>query len=259
MDILKHKIVVLAGEYDTTPVFYNTLKNEFNVVKVVIERPLPRSVMLRNRAKKLGALTVLGQILFLLLAVPFLKKEGRERIENIKAENGLDDSPIDEKLVVRVDSVNSPACIAILRDLRPDLVLVHGTRIISQDVLDAAGVPFMNIHAGITPAFRGSHGGYWALAEGKAELCGVTVHLIDKGIDTGGILGQKIVRPGEADNFLTYPYLQLAAGLRILKEKIKKHFEGGLRQIPAMRVESGLFSHPTLWKYLLVRIKKGVK
>ncbi len=46
------------------------------------------------------------------------------------------------------------------------------------------------MHAGITLRYRGVHGGYWALAEQHPEWVGTTVHLVDPGIDTGGILAQ---------------------------------------------------------------------
>ena len=78
----------------------------------------------------------------------------------------------------------------LLDSLRPDLVVVHGTRIISARVLASAGCPVVNMHAGITPRYRGVHGGYWALAEQHPDWVGTTVHLVDAGIDTGGILAQ---------------------------------------------------------------------
>ena len=61
--------------------------------------------------------------------------------------------------------------------------MVNGTRIISSRVLDSIGCPIINTHAGITPRYRGVHGGYWALAEGHPEEVGTTVHLVDKGIE----------------------------------------------------------------------------
>ena len=42
------------------------------------------------------------------------------------------------------------------------------------------------MHAGITPQYRGVHGGYWAVVNNDPEHCGVTIHFVDKGIDTGG-------------------------------------------------------------------------
>ena len=56
--------------------------------------------------------------------------------------------------------------------------------------------PVLNYHAGITPKYRGMNGGYWALATGDAGNFGATVHLVDAGVDTGGVLHQVRGRPG---------------------------------------------------------------
>ena len=76
----------------------------------------------------------------------------------------------------------------------------------------AIDVPVINIHAGVTPRYRGVHGGYWALREGRPGLAGSTVHLVDPGIDTGGILAQATFTAGDADSIATYPLLHLACG-----------------------------------------------
>ena len=77
--------------------------------------------------------------------------------------------------------------------------------------------PFINYHAGITPKYRGVHGGYWAKAEGDPGNFGITVHLIDKGIDTGEVLYQARLASTAEDNYSTFPYLQLVAALPLLE------------------------------------------
>src|SRR5438093_9923670 len=53
-------------------------------------------------------------------------------------------------------------------------VVVNGTRIISEAVLTASDAVFINMHAGITPKYRGVHGGYWALYNGDGEAASST-------------------------------------------------------------------------------------
>ena len=101
---------------------------------------------------------------------------------------GLDTTPYPG--AHHVESVNDPETIRLLRTMQPTVIVVNGTRIISSEVLDAVDCPFINTHAGITPRFRGVHGGYWALVEGRPEMVGTTVHLVDEGIDTGGVLAR---------------------------------------------------------------------
>ena len=52
-------------------------------------------------------------------------------------------------------------------------------------LLEACGCPVVNYHSGINPAYRGINGGYFALANGEPEHFGVTLHLVDLGVDTG--------------------------------------------------------------------------
>jgi len=70
----------------------------------------------------------------------------------------------------------------------PDVVVVNGTRIIAEKVLHSVPATFLNTHSGITPLYRGAHGGYWALVKKDRANCGVTIHVVDAGIDTGGIV-----------------------------------------------------------------------
>ena len=91
----------------------------------------------------------------------------------IKRQFHLDISPVDGR-VIRVPSVNSGKARRALREFSPQVVVVNGTRIICNETLCAVDAPFINTHAGITPLYRGVHGGYWALREGRPDLVGTT-------------------------------------------------------------------------------------
>jgi folate-dependent phosphoribosylglycinamide formyltransferase PurN len=141
----------------------------------------------------------------------------------------------------------------------PKVVVINGTRIITERVLSATGAIFLNMHAGVTPLYRGVHGAYWALVSNDPEHCGVTVHVVDKGIDTGSIVAQAHIAPAPEDSFVTYPYLQLAAGLPLLEQAVREALGGNLRCLPAPPGESRLWSHPGIIEYLRNRISSGVK
>jgi methionyl-tRNA formyltransferase len=46
----------------------------------------------------------------------------------------------------------------------------------------------INIHAGLSPYYRGTDCNFWALYDNNAHLVGTTIHLLSKGIDSGAIL-----------------------------------------------------------------------
>jgi hypothetical protein len=53
--------------------------------------------------------------------------------------------------------------------------------------------PFINYHAGINPKYRGQDPAYWARVQGDAEHAGITIHLVDEGVDTGAVLFQTCI------------------------------------------------------------------
>ena len=78
-------------------------------------------------------------------------------------------------------------------DANPDYVLLFGSSLIGDDILQAFPNKVINLHLGLSPYYRGSGTLFWPLVDGKPECVGSTIHLAVKKIDAGGILGQ--VRP----------------------------------------------------------------
>jgi methionyl-tRNA formyltransferase len=253
------KIVLLGREDSQTAILYNALRGEFLLAGVIVEEPESRLKFLKRRVKRLGLSKALGQVAFRLMVVPWLKARSRRRVEEIIRRFGLDASPMPALGLVRVSSVNSDQTIQVLQEMQPSVVVVSGTRIIAARVLNSIPAVFINMHAGITPMYRGVHGGYWALVENNAPACGVTVHEVDTGVDTGRILGQAQITPNGADNFVTYGFLQLAAGLPLLTTAIRDACDGQLQPVAAPGGESRLWTHPTLAEYVYHRMKSGVK
>jgi len=257
------RVVLLAGPGDATNVVFHYLREAFDDVVVVQEDRVSRISLSRRRARRLGWWTVAGQVTFVSLVMPLLRWRARRRIAEILVSSHLDSSPIAG--AHRVTSVNDLETLSTIRQLDPDVVVVHGTRIISPATLEALKCPAVNLHAGITPRYRGVHGGYWAQVEGRSDLFGSTVHLVDAGIDTGAVLAQGIVFPSPEDSIASYPYLQLTCGLPILEEQVNLILGRAPRGQPAgpslsgTEGESILRSHPTAWQYIWLRLSRGVR
>jgi phosphoribosylglycinamide formyltransferase-1 len=248
-------VVLLTQDSELGRVTANYLGKCFDGLITVFEEPVSPSALVRSRRKRLGTVVVAGQLAF--TAFRRLQRYySAGRVADIKRAFELDDGQI-QTPIERVPSVNSNVCRALLRQLAPRVLLVMGTRIIGNETLHALYAPFVNYHAGITPKYRGVHGAYWALVEGDTEHCGVSVHLIDAGIDTGPVLYQARIAPTGADNFSTYPFLQIAAGLPLLARAAKDALDGCLRP-RAVDLPSGLWSHPTLWSYCAKGLGCGV-
>lgn len=257
--MIEKKIVIAATDGDSTRALYHCLCKEFFIYKVIIEKPIAKKVLVKNRIKKLGIMKVVGQLMFQVGIYPIIKKLSETRIKEIIEENNLDLSAIPLQKTIFVNSINNDETKNILRELRPDIVIVNGTRIISKSTLSVVNCPWINTHAGITPKYRGVHGGYWALVNNDQALCGVTIHFVDKGIDTGQIIEQKLIKVGEKDNFATYPYLQMATGFKNLNLSLKNILLGNNVSYTPLTEESRLWHHPTIWTYFCNYLIRKVK
>jgi len=73
-----------------------------------------------------------------------------------------------------------------------DLVVLHGYRhIIPADVIAQSGTRIVNLHSSFLPFNRGAHPIFWCFYDGTP--CGVTIHDVDDGLDTGPIIAQRTV------------------------------------------------------------------
>jgi folate-dependent phosphoribosylglycinamide formyltransferase PurN len=254
---VRSDIVFLGGENPTTWIAYNRLVREFGPFPCIIERRMPRRTMARVRMRKLGVFRVASQIAFISLIRPFLDRSARQRVASICREFDLEQIAPMAAHIHPVATVNDEECRVLLRRYGPKVIVVNGTRIIRAETLDATAATILNTHQGITPQYRGAHGAYWALYNSDPQHCGVTVHLVDSGIDTGEVVTQALVTPTPADNFCSYPFLQVAAALPLLSKAVRDALAGTLESRPATG-PSGLWYHPGFFQYLAGRIR-GVK
>jgi phosphoribosylglycinamide formyltransferase-1 len=82
----------------------------------------------------------------------------------------------------------------------PDLVVCAGfMRILSGEFLGRFPQRVVNTHPALLPAFPGAHAVADALAYG-VRVSGVTVHLVDEGVDTGPVVAQAAVPVHEDDD-----------------------------------------------------------
>ena len=90
---------------------------------------------------------------------------------------------------VEVTNVNSDMAINEISKEAPDICVVFGVGIIKEKVLALAD-NFINAHTSILPHFKGTRSEFWQCFNKDLNSLGVTIHKIDKGIDTGKIYKQ---------------------------------------------------------------------
>jgi folate-dependent phosphoribosylglycinamide formyltransferase PurN len=250
------RIAVLTVPSPHSWITINALVERFGPVHVISEERQGKFELIARRMKRQGLITVLGQVGFVLLQ-RLVDRRQKARVRQIINDMKLDCEPNPHCLVYPVGSVNSLACRAALAMVNPDVVLVIGTRIIGKQTLDAIKVPVINSHAGWNPKYRGQAGGYWALASGDPEHAGVTVHLVDEGVDTGDVLYQERFISTSWDSFSTYYYIQAGVSRPLVVQAIEDALANRLRPTKG-ELPSQQFYHPTLWGYLWTAFTRGV-
>lgn len=250
------RIAVLTVLSPHSWIAINALVSRFGPVDILAEKRIDRLELIARRIRRQGLVTAFGQMGFVLLQRALVSRQ-KARIDEIIRELELDTLPNPQCRIFDVGSVNAMACRAAIAMLNPDVVLVIGTRIIGRETLSAIKAPIINSHAGWNPKYRGQAGGYWALAEGDPDHAGVTVHLVDEGVDTGDILYQERFVATASDNFATYYYLQAGASRRLVVRAVEDALGGQIKPFKS-ELASRQYYHPTLWRYLWTACTRGV-
>jgi methionyl-tRNA formyltransferase len=243
------EILLIGSDNPTTWIIYNHLIQTFGIFPAMIEPAISKKALIRNRIHKLGVLKVASQVAFVSIIRRYLERRDAHRVREICRQEGLEPIAPITTAIIPIESVNSEACREHLRRIKPRIVIVNGTRIIKRETLNAVKTVFINTHQGITPMYRGAHGAYWALLMNDRKNCGVTIHKIDEGIDTGDIIEQARIEPTAADSFVTYPFLQTAAAVPLLTRTIGNFMNG---KVTTMKAEgqSAIWYHPGFFQYI---------
>ncbi|MDX8439820.1 formyl transferase [Mesorhizobium australafricanum] len=234
----------------------NAIIDRVGPVSVVLEAPESKKRLLVGRARRQGWISAIGQ-----LGTMVLTRLGKRFLAGhaarLIAEEKLDTEPRQGQTIVHVPSANGPECLKEIANIKPGVVLLAGCRLLSKDMLAGMPCPVLNYHAGIAPKYRGMNGGYWALASGDAQNFGTTVHLVDAGVDTGGVLKQARGKPKTGDTIASYALRQAAFSRDICVEAVTNALAGKLETIdPAL--PSKQWYHPTIWSYLWTGLTRRV-
>lgn len=128
-----------------------------------------------------------------------------------------------------VPSVNDDRCVEALQSWRSDVIAVCGTTVIKPRVFRMAGRWTLNIHTGITPEYRSADPVFWALYNGEPENVGVTIHLVDEGIDTGPVIYQQRVPVYSSDTLASVSARCVRTGGRLYLRALDDMRRGMLR------------------------------
>lgn len=102
-------------------------------------------------------------------------------------------------MVRYVSGLNAEEVVTQIQELSPDIILIYGTRMISDGILDMARLKSLNMHTGISPYYRGSACTFWPLFNNELDMLGATVHECVDQVDAGKIydVGRARLQPDD--------------------------------------------------------------
>lgn len=104
--------------------------------------------------------------------------------------------------IVQADSPNDDSVLAWTRSHEIDVGIISLDYILGQPIIDAVRVGIINKHSSILPSCRGLFPFLWSTVEGQPS--GYTLHVVERGIDTGPILLQRRLRPEPNPSLLRF-------------------------------------------------------
>ena len=159
-------------------------RSEISVEQVVVCSDVwgSRVRWLRRIAKRLGWAGALAYLAWRVRSRTF-SKEATWRGHRLERDY--------RQLANRIDYTPTPRSTATpeaLERARPALCLLGDCGIVPPAVLAVPSIATLNAHPGILPEYRGLDTALWAVYENQMDKVGCTLHVVDPGIDTGGIL-----------------------------------------------------------------------
>lgn len=139
-----------------------------------------------------------------------------------------------------------PATIETIRQLAPDLIVVAAYGLIlPKQVLEIPTFGCINVHASLLPAYRGASPITAAILDGLTET-GVTIMLMDEGMDTGPVLRQAVQPIQPTDTTATLSARLADQGAALLVSTLIDWRRGNIAPVP----QSGLPATPSTCRLL---------
>lgn len=133
--------------------------------------------------------------------------------------------------IIRVRDVNDRGTLKLITNKKPDLIVsVFFNQILDEKTIKISKLGAINIHPGYLPQYKGTSPVYWALVNGE-KFVGVSIHKIDKGVDTGPIYKRVRIKVETQDTEDSLYWKCVKEGSGSLIDIIKQIKKGKLKEL----------------------------
>lgn len=196
------------------------------------------SAVIRDRLRRRGAL---GATVLLVDAL----RAGTRLLTHPRAELKLRKTRA--RLATRIDAVpdlHAEPVLERVRSLHPDLGLIYGSPLLKPQLFGIPRLGTAGIHHGKMPQYRGKKTTFWSMYNGE-ETAGVTIQLVNAGIDTGQIIRRGEVQIGRKSIGQVRRELE-DLGFTLYVQAILDLKRGVAQLVPAQGPKGKLYKDPQL-------------
>ena len=127
---------------------------------------------------------------------------------------------------------DDPETLAVIAALEPDVgVVACYPHKLPASIRHLPRRGFLNLHPSLLPAYRGPDPIYWQLRAGETHT-GVTLHVVDDGLDSGPIVAQQAVALAGGLSRAQIDALMAAQGAVLLLSCLEDYLDGRLQPRP---------------------------
>jgi methionyl-tRNA formyltransferase len=152
----------------------------------------------------------------------FHKTEERFFLDYVEEHNTL----LEDHIITTTENINN--VYEEIKQANPQILSVHGTAIIKDPIIELFPKRILNLHAGLSPYYRGSGTNMFPFYNNELEYVGMTVHYLNKGIDSGEIILQGRPDFEETDNTHTIGCKNVILGSKLMIKVIKRYLDEGM-------------------------------
>jgi methionyl-tRNA formyltransferase len=146
--------------------------------------------------------------------------------------------------VWKVQHLSNPNTIKVLKVYRPDILCVACFSMrIPRVILDIPRLGSLNVHPSLLPKNRGPEPLFWTLREGD-EIAGVTIHMMDEGLDSGANLAQHTFVMPDGIKYFELETLAANLGGKLLARSVWEMYNEVAVQVPQDETKSSYHSFP---------------
>ena len=144
------------------------------------------------------------------------------------------DFPGDIPLVVlKHGTINSESTIKLLKENEIDCILLFGTSIIRNPILDAYQDKIINLHLGLSPYYKGTGTNFFPIVNNEFECIGATIHIATSKVDAGAILHQlRLNNISETDSIHSLGNKVILDAGKIYPEIVSQYINGKIKLFP---------------------------